>query len=179
MGWVGAQGTGARHDGVCVVCHARVSLFSRPPTHFPTHFPRYPHHTNALRTMVAHLGRLALSACRTAGPLHSGASAPLVARRAAAVARARQVGPAATSSLQQQQQRGYARPSQVNQMATPVDVKPETRAGRGSTQKVFKNGAYCCYSCGLLGVLSHSLSDAQAPLTDSTCLFSLPASCLL
>lgn len=34
------------------------------------------------------------------------------------------------------QQRNYASPSQVNQMATPVDVKPETRAGRGSMQKV-------------------------------------------
>lgn len=36
--------------------------------------------------------------------------------------------------------RGYASPSQVNKMATPVDIDPEKRAGRGSKQKIITNG---------------------------------------
>jgi len=36
--------------------------------------------------------------------------------------------------------RSYATPSQVNKMATPLDITPEKRAGRGSKQKLITNG---------------------------------------
>lgn len=53
----------------------------------------------------------------------------------AAVGSAAVLPKASASSPLPSTTRGYASPSSPNQMATPVDVQPGVRAGRGSTQR--------------------------------------------
>lgn len=45
----------------------------------------------------------------------------------------------ATAATNAASSRGYATPSKPAQMATPVDVQPETKAGRGSSQRQIKS----------------------------------------
>lgn len=76
--------------------------------------------------------------------------APRMSRVALGVSRARFSHNGASSILSRGQlsngrlavasNRSYATPSQVNKMATPVDISPEVRAGRGSKQKGISSG---------------------------------------
>lgn len=83
--------------------------------------------------MLPSVSRLAFNAGRSAG-LRPSRSANL-----GSAMRQVDVNAAVATKMQK---RGYASPSQVNQMATPVEVKPEVRAGRGSTQKILGNGKW-------------------------------------
>lgn len=76
--------------------------------------------------MTALFGRLALCSARVSRPL-TGSSSRSICRPSVATTKV-------TSS------RGYASPSKVTNMATPIEVTPETKAGRGSMQKVMANG---------------------------------------